>query len=99
MWQRVGGVSAAPLDRFRSDKRVCDSFARRLDRCLEERVDQLIDQLADEAVLDLIFGTVQPAGKLPFELPSSTAAVLAQKADLPYDSGNPLFEFGAGLRY
>lgn len=52
---------------------------------------------ADEAVLDLVFGTVQPTGKLPFELPSCTAAVLAQKSDLPYDSVDPLFKFGDGL--
>jgi beta-glucosidase len=53
----------------------------------------------DEAVLDVIFGASNPTGKLPFELPSSVAAVEAQKEDLPYDSENPLFEFGFGLSY
>ena len=40
-----------------------------------------------------------PSGKLPFELPSSTAAVEAQFEDVPYDSANPLFEFGYGLTF
>jgi len=53
----------------------------------------------DEAVMDVIFGKFQPEGKLPFELPSSMDAVRNQKEDLPYDSENPLFPFGFGLRY
>ncbi|MBN1887614.1 MAG: glycoside hydrolase family 3 C-terminal domain-containing protein [Thermoflexales bacterium] len=55
--------------------------------------------VADEAVLDVVFGRFNPAGKLPFEMPSSMAAVRAQKEDVPYDSENPLFPFGAGLSY
>ena len=35
----------------------------------------------DRAVLDVIFGHVNPSGKLPFELPGSMAAVLAQKPE------------------
>ena len=54
---------------------------------------------SDEAVLDVIFGNAQPEGKLPFELPSSMEAVRNQKADLPYDSKNPLYPFGFGLTY
>jgi beta-glucosidase len=53
----------------------------------------------DEAVLDVIFGKARPEGKLPFELPSSMEAVQKQKADVPYDSGNPLYPFGFGLSY
>ena len=53
----------------------------------------------DAAVLDVIFGRFAPAGKLPFELPSSMDAVRAQKSDVPYDSENPLFPFGHGLTY
>ena len=53
----------------------------------------------DEAVLEVIFGKAQPAGKLPFELPSSMEAVRKQKADVPYDSENPLYPFGFGLSY
>ena len=54
---------------------------------------------SDEAVLDVIFGTFNPSGKLPFELPSSMEAVEKQHEDVPYDSENPLFEFGFGLSY
>jgi beta-glucosidase len=53
----------------------------------------------DEAVLDVIFGKANPEGKLPFELPSSMEAVRNQKADVPYDSDNPLYPFGFGLTY
>ncbi len=54
---------------------------------------------SDAAVLDVIFGRFAPSGKLPFEMPSSMAAVRRQKEDLPYDSENPLFSFGYGLTY
>jgi beta-glucosidase len=53
----------------------------------------------DESVLEVIFGKARPEGRLPFELPSSMEAVRAQKADLPYDSKDPLYPFGFGLSY
>jgi len=53
----------------------------------------------DVAVLNVIFGKTTPEGKLPFELPSSMEAVKNQKADVPYDSENPLYPFGFGLSY
>ncbi len=53
----------------------------------------------DEALLDVVFGRFAPSGKLPFELPSSMAAVEVQKPDLPHDSESPLFPFGHGLTY
>lgn len=53
----------------------------------------------DAAVLDVVFGKFNPEGKLPFEMPSSMDAVRKQKEDVPYDSENPLFSFGYGLRY
>jgi beta-glucosidase len=53
----------------------------------------------DKAVLDVIFGHFHPSGQLPFELPSSMEAVRGQRPDVPYDSENPLFPFGFGLRY
>jgi beta-glucosidase len=55
--------------------------------------------VSDAAVLDVIFGSFTPSGKLPFEMPSSMEAVRRQKEDLPYDSENPLFSFGYGLTY
>jgi beta-glucosidase len=54
---------------------------------------------SDDAVLDLIFGRFAPAGRLPFELPSTMEAVRQQHPDVPYDSAAPLFAFGAGLSY
>jgi len=54
---------------------------------------------SDKSVCEVIFGNVEPQGKLPFELPSSMQAVKNQKTDMPYDSENPLFEFGFGLEY
>jgi len=53
----------------------------------------------DSAVLDVIFGKARPEGKLPFELPRSMQAVRDQKADVPYDSENPLYPFGFGMSY
>lgn len=53
----------------------------------------------DEAVLDVVFGRFAPTGKLPFELPSSMEAVRRQRSDVPFDSEQPLFPFGHGLRY
>jgi beta-glucosidase len=54
---------------------------------------------SDASVLDVIFGKAQPEGKLPFELPASMDAVRKQKADVPYDSEDPLYPFGFGLSY
>lgn len=51
----------------------------------------------DSAVLNVVFGKARPEGKLPFELPSSMEAVRNQKADVPYDSENPLYPFGFGM--
>ena len=52
----------------------------------------------DAAVLDVIFGKAKPEGHLPFELPSSMEAVRNQKEDVPYDSKEPLYPFGYGLK-
>lgn len=53
----------------------------------------------DEAFVSVLFGEREPLGRLPFELPSSMAAVLASKSDVPDDTGDPTFGFGHGLRY
>jgi len=55
--------------------------------------------VSDAALLDVIFGEFAPTGKLPFELPSSMDAVEVQLEDVPYDSEDPLFEYGFGLTY
>jgi len=55
--------------------------------------------ITDETLLKVVLGESEPRGRLSFELPSSMAAVEAQKSDLPHDSENPLFPIGFGLRY
>ena len=52
----------------------------------------------DAALLDVLVGDAQPLGRLPFDLPSSMAAVEASAPDLPFDTVDPLFRFGHGLR-
>ncbi|MFK7776252.1 MAG: glycoside hydrolase family 3 N-terminal domain-containing protein [Saprospiraceae bacterium] len=53
----------------------------------------------DEILAELIFGKFKPTGKLPIEMPSSVKAVEEQLEDVPHDSKNPLYQFGAGLNY
>ena len=53
----------------------------------------------NKIIMDLINGKFMPTGKLPVELPSSMEAVKNQIEDIPYDSKDPLFEFGHGLTY
>jgi beta-glucosidase len=55
--------------------------------------------VSDEVLLETIFGERAPGGHLPFELPSSQAAVEAQLEDVPDDSAAPLFRRGFGLTY
>ncbi|MCD2442061.1 glycoside hydrolase family 3 C-terminal domain-containing protein [Agromyces sp. SYSU K20354] len=52
---------------------------------------------APEAILDVLFGRATPRGRLPFDLPSSMAAVEASRPDVPFDTADPLFRFGHGL--
>ncbi|MBQ1560606.1 MULTISPECIES: glycoside hydrolase family 3 N-terminal domain-containing protein [Caulobacter] len=53
----------------------------------------------DDAFLDALTGVAPPRGKLPFELPSSMAAVEAQAEDAPHDSKDPLYPIHFGLNY
>ena len=54
---------------------------------------------SDEILMEILFGKFNPSGKLPFEMPSSQDAVEKQLEDVPYDSEQPLYEFGYGLSY
>ena len=54
---------------------------------------------SDEILIDLLTGRRSPEGQLPFELPSTWEAVQKQLEDVPYDSADPLYPFGHGLRY
>ena len=53
----------------------------------------------DRVFLEAVFGKFNPSGRLPFEMPSSQEAIEMQMEDVPYDSEDPLFEFGHGLTY
>jgi beta-glucosidase len=53
---------------------------------------------SDQALLRVLNGTVAPEGRLPFELPSSMAAVEAQNSGKPADSEAPLFPLHFSLR-
>ncbi|KAF1935326.1 periplasmic beta-glucosidase precursor [Clathrospora elynae] len=53
-----------------------------------------------EAFLDIIFNIdgAGPQGLLPFDLPRSMQAVEASREDVPFDTENPVFRYGSGLR-
>ncbi|MFF1574608.1 glycoside hydrolase family 3 protein [Leifsonia sp. NPDC058292] len=53
----------------------------------------------NRALLDVLFGEASPQGSLPMELPSTMDAVRASRPDVPFDTADPLFRFGHGLRY
>ena len=50
-----------------------------------------------DALIDVLFDPTLAKGRLPLELPRSMAAVEASKEDVPFDTENPVFKFGAGL--
>ncbi|KAL4724557.1 hypothetical protein ACLX1H_007998 [Fusarium chlamydosporum] len=54
-----------------------------------------------EAFLDVVFNVdgAEPEGKLPFDLPRSNAAVAENLEDVPFDTEDPVFKFGHGLKY
>ncbi|MGX1934003.1 glycoside hydrolase family 3 protein [Microbacterium resistens] len=54
---------------------------------------------SDQAVLAVLFGDRGPQGALPFDLPRSDAAVIASRSDVAFDTEDPTFRFGHGLRY
>lgn len=51
----------------------------------------------DDAVVDVLLGHAHARGRLPFDLPSSTRAVVDSRTDTPYDTADPLFRFGDGI--
>jgi beta-glucosidase len=51
----------------------------------------------DDAVVDVLLGEAQARGRLPFDLPSSTRAVIDSRSDVPYDTADPKFRFGDGI--
>ena len=55
--------------------------------------------VSDGALFDALTGKVPPVGRLPFELPRSMEAVVAQKPDVPHDSKSPLYAIGYRWRH
>ncbi len=51
----------------------------------------------DDAVVDVLLGHARARGRLPFDLPSSAAAVRESRSDTAYDTADPLFRFGDGI--
>ncbi len=51
------------------------------------------------AVLDVLTGAYRPTGRLPFDIPSSMAAIVESRPDVPFDTESPRFRFGDGLSY
>ena len=79
-----------------------DQLALLVGEVREQRVGEQVHgafDASDAVVLDIVFGRAEPSGALPFELPSSMEAARDQLPDVPYDSADPLFPFGHGLRY
>jgi beta-glucosidase len=54
--------------------------------------------VSEAALLDVLFGESDPMGSLPFDLPRSDAAVAASRSDVAFDTADPVFRFGHGLR-
>ncbi|WP_164234654.1 glycoside hydrolase family 3 protein [Microbacterium hydrocarbonoxydans] len=53
---------------------------------------------SDAVVLDALSGMAPFTGTLPFDIPSSMAAVEASREDVPFDTAEPSFRFGHGIR-
>ncbi|RSH77593.1 uncharacterized protein EHS24_003153 [Apiotrichum porosum] len=52
----------------------------------------------ESALVEVLQGH-SPKGKAPFDMPRSMAAVEKGKTDTPFDTENPFYRFGHGLRY
>ena len=52
---------------------------------------------SDRVVLDAFAGREPLTGTLPFDIPSSMAAVEASREDVPFDTDAPLFRSGFGV--
>ncbi|MFI6645959.1 glycoside hydrolase family 3 protein [Streptomyces sp. NPDC050504] len=53
----------------------------------------------DEVLLDAVSGRTSTSGRLPFDLPRSDRAVAEAREDTPFDTLDPVFRFGHGLRW
>ena len=105
-----GGSLEFPPEELERIASICDAVPTVIDLYLERPA--VLGPLAtaaaaiignygiDEgALLDVLFGEASPEGKLPFDLPRSMEAVVASHSDAPFDTADPLYRFGHGLRY
>lgn len=53
---------------------------------------------SDDVVLDALAGREAFTGTLPFDVPSSMTAVEASREDVPFDTANPSYRVGYGIR-
>ena len=105
-----GGSLEFPPDEIERLTRICQIVPTVIDVYLERPavLTPLIPVAAaiivnygieEDALLEVLFGAAGPEGRLPFDLPRSMAAVVASHSDAPFDTENPLFRFGHGMRY
>ncbi len=105
-----GGSLEFPAEEMERHRRLCAAVPTVIDIYLERPA--VLGPLAEEAaaviadygieeaaLLEVLFGEASPEGRLPFDLPRSMAAVVASDSDAPFDTADPLFRFGHGLRY
>ncbi|WP_306317050.1 MULTISPECIES: glycoside hydrolase family 3 protein [unclassified Streptomyces] len=110
----AAGFHAGSLDFAEQDRDRILTLAKRLPTVLVVYLDRpavlgaLADEPAavladfgscDEALLSVLFGRAAPQGRLPFDLPSSMRAVTESRTDVPFDTADPQFRHGHGLRY
>ncbi|WP_223693580.1 glycoside hydrolase family 3 protein [Leifsonia poae] len=53
---------------------------------------------SDQVVIDALQGATPFTGRLPFDLPSSMAAIEQSREDVPFDTAAPAFTHGAGIQ-
>ncbi|ABW12656.1 glycoside hydrolase family 3 domain protein [Parafrankia sp. EAN1pec] len=104
------GSLAFPAEEERRVREICETLPTVLDVYLDRPA--IIGGLAaaaaavtvnfgasEQACAAVLFGDAQPQGNLPFDIPSSMAAVENSRSDTPFDTTDPAFRFGSGLRY
>ncbi|MEQ0558224.1 glycoside hydrolase family 3 N-terminal domain-containing protein [Amycolatopsis sp. NEAU-NG30] len=110
----LGSMHKGSLEFPPEQRERLTELVARVPAVLDVRLDRpaaLTGMLAPQAVLgsfgtddrpfaEVLFGQgAEPEGTLPFDLPSSMRAVEASRTDVPFDTADPLFRCGWGLRY
>ena len=90
--QRIAGTVPTVVDVFADRPAILEPF-------VECAVAVTLNSGANAAaLLDVLTGAAEPQGRLPFDLPRSMAAVAASRPDVPFDTVDPLFRFGHGVK-